>query len=308
MSEMHTARAGRNEDLSGIRRTPSNTIFALKFFAWGLMMGVGFWGSVTMPLPYILPFQILLALGMVHGVELSHQALHGTAFSGRLANRIAGALMGLPMLVSFSAYRASHLHHHRALGTPADREFWDYGDISRISMRALAVHFLILKHYQRAGANIFRAVTFRNDPDLPSRAARYAGTEYRAMAVMILALVAASIAIDPLIFLTGWLLPLVLIAGPVHALVELPEHHGCDRSTPDVFTNTRSITSNRFMTWFTNGNNLHVEHHYQAGLPVESLRTLHERIGPRIVNRDQGYRAFYGRFFAEIFGRTARTA
>ena len=62
MSEMHTARAGRNEDLSGIRRTPSNTIFALKFFAWGLMMGVGFWGSVTMPLPYILPFQILCFL------------------------------------------------------------------------------------------------------------------------------------------------------------------------------------------------------------------------------------------------------
>lgn len=46
----------------------------------------------------------------------------------------------------------------------------------------------------------------------------------------------------------------------------------------------------------------------RPGCRWKSLRALHERIGPRIVNRDQGYRAFYGRFFAEIFGRTARTA
>ena len=47
------------------------------------------------------------------------------------------------------------------------------------------------------------------------------------------------------------------------------------------------------MTWFTNGNNFHVEHHYMPGLPIDRLHDLHAVIGKDITHYYESYRAFY---------------
>lgn len=73
----------------------------------------------------------------------------------------------------------------------------------------------------------------------------------------------------------------------------MPEHYRCDLTSTDPFRNTRTIESNAFMTWFTNGNNYHVEHHMMPNLPIERLHDLHGAIAPRIRYYHRTYRQFY---------------
>ena len=84
-----------------------------------------------------------------------------------------------------------------------------------------------------------------------------------------------------------------LYTAPVHAQDEMPEHYRCDLTSTDPFRNTRTIESNAFMTWFTNGNNYHVEHHMMPNLPIERLHDLHGAIAPRIRYYHRTYRQFY---------------
>ena len=120
--------------------------------------------------------------------------------------------------------------------------------------------------------------------------------DYLTMLLFVTVLAAASwYRADALIFKV-WLAPLVLFAVPIHALIELPEHFACNTDEKNVFENTRSIKSNAFMTWFTNGNNYHVEHHLMPGLPIDRLHDLHISIRGEIKH----YHSTYKEFFAAL--------
>ena len=43
------------------------------------------------------------------------------------------------------------------------------------------------------------------------------------------------------------------------------------------------------MTWFTNGNNFHVEHHLMPNLPIERLPDLHSEVRERLRYLEPGY-------------------
>jgi fatty acid desaturase len=47
------------------------------------------------------------------------------------------------------------------------------------------------------------------------------------------------------------------------------------------------------MTWLTNGNNFHVEHHLMPGLPIDRLHDLHAVIAEDLCHCYPSYRAFY---------------
>jgi fatty acid desaturase len=114
---------------------------------------------------------------------------------------------------------------------------------------------------------------------------------------MLLGLCALTHSVAPLLM---WLVPLLFVAAPVHAIIEMPEHYHCDTGSTEVFANTRTIRSNDFLTWFTNGNNFHVEHHLLPAVGVERLRELHERIAPRIDHLYPSYVAFFCETFAAL--------
>jgi fatty acid desaturase len=79
----------------------------------------------------------------------------------------------------------------------------------------------------------------------------------------------------------------------MHFLVELPEHVLCDGDSTDVLANTRSITGSPLSTWFTNGNNLHVEHHAAMVVPMNQLRGRHGETRRRARFVEDSYAAFY---------------
>lgn len=251
----------------------------------------------------VLPWVAMVALGLLyaHAVELQHQALHNTAFPSKLWNRVTGFFLGLPMLVSFSDYQYSHLRHHRLLGSSDDREFFNYGYERLTSLKPLLMHLLMVRHYRDVTGFILGSVIGRTKPDIKRENALKIRAEYRWMAFFIALAVAVSIVFETTLLLKLWFIPL-FFAIPTHALIELPEHWGRDHDTLDVRENTRTIRTGWFGTWFTNGNNFHIEHHWLPAVPNDRFPQIHRRISGEI--EVDTYPKFFKRFFQELYQNT----
>jgi fatty acid desaturase len=95
---------------------------------------------------------------------------------------------------------------------------------------------------------------------------------------------------------------------PMHFLVELPEHILCDTSSVDVLRNTRSITGSWLTTWFTNGNNLHIEHHAAMNVPINRLRERHADAQEFGLNVQRTYFEFFTIVMREVWTNSKATS
>lgn len=251
----------------------------------------------------VLPWVAMVGLGLIyaHGVELQHQALHNSAFPSKVWNRIVGFFMGLPLLVSFSDYQYNHLRHHRLLGTGDDREFFNYGYDRLTSLKPLLMHLFMVRHYLDVTGFIANALMGRTKPGVKQENAVKIRTEYQWMGIFIVLAVVATVVFKTTLLLKIWFLPL-LVGIPTHALIELPEHWGRNHDTLDVRENTRTIRTGWFGTWFTNGNNYHIEHHWLPAVPNDQLPYLHRQISNEIDI--DTYPKFFKRFLTELYRNT----
>lgn len=256
-----------------------------------------------------LPGQVVLGLMFAHAVELQHQSLHGTGLATARGNRWVGRLLGLPMLVSYSHYRARHLRHHRYLGTDRDTEFFQYDAVEDLSPVALVASAFNLRRYGTFARNLASAVRGRRMEEWTSEEdERAVRGEYIALALAVVGTVALSLATGTGVALMLWLVPLVA-AEPAHFFIELPEHIGCNTTSRDPKRNTRTIVGSRFSYWLTNGNNFHVEHHYKQHLPIAELPALHTEIVDDIEVLVPSYWSFYRQVLTAAVTRPAtRTA
>lgn len=285
-----------------LRSEPRGWVFSCKFALWVLLTAIG---AVTVLQPEWwcrVAGVVLIGCMLAHAAELQHETLHNLAYRSRRANSMTGIILGLPMLISFAAYKAVHMRHHRDLGTPMNREFFDYGDQYGLKERSKfgtfvdwAVRFTMVHHYALFAANLGRSLVGREFSGESVRVSRHIRRDHYLAFVLLLALSGVSWWLDSAVIVWVWLLPLVLVAGPVHALIELPEHYGCETLNRDPFANTRTIRSNRILTWFTNSNNFHVEHHLMPNLPLERLPDLHSEVRDRIRYFNCGYLEYFGK-------------
>jgi len=287
----------RQKPVSDMKSRPSGVVFSLKLVVYVALIAHGMLFALSTYVVLKIVGILLIGAMYAHGVELQHQALHYQGFRSKRLNMVFGVLLGMPMLVSFHAYQDSHLRHHRLLGTPENKEFFDYGDqygaSPVVNLGLWAWRLSMAAHYIQFAKNVAKLVvpgaSFGDNP-LVSRAIR---RDHLLMVAAIALLAGVSIALHTWFAVWVWVVPLVFVVAPVHALVEMPEHYRCDLTSTDPFRNTRTIESNAFMTWFTNGNNYHVEHHMMPNLPIERLHDLHGAIGPRIRYYNRTYRQFY---------------
>jgi fatty acid desaturase len=257
---------------------------------------------------WLLP-SFVLGLAYAHAVELQHQCLHHTAYRGIVWNRIVGVILGLPLLVSYSDYQNSHMKHHKLLGTPEDKEFFNYSYQRLTSVLAFIPHLWMVRHYRDTLIYICKSVAGRlvREKDATLKAAKKIRSEYQLMALFIAAIVVAAFFFHIDLVLKLWLMPL-LIGIPTHALIELPEHIGCNVRTTNVLENTRTIKASKIANWFVNGNNYHVEHHWLPGVPNNKFSQLHTCVASRITNFDESYWSFYQEFFRNLRNQNLHNA
>lgn len=220
---------------------------------------------------------VILGLAYTHGVELQHQCLHHSAFRTSRLHRMIGFPLGLPMLVSYSHYRVRHLQHHRFLGTPEDTEFFGFDTRKPLTLGALAKGLFDFTRVAAVVRDAAACVSGRWQYDMGQispKSRKAIVREYQWFVIAAAALAATCAFGGGPLVLRLWVLPF-LVAMPLHFLVELPEHILCDTSSVDVLRNTRSITGSWLTTWYTNGNNLHIEHHAAMNVPINRLRERH---------------------------------
>ncbi|GII58657.1 hypothetical protein Pth03_70460 [Planotetraspora thailandica] len=238
---------------------------------------------------------VVLAAMYTHAVELQHQCLHHSAFRRAWPHRLIGVPLGIPLLVVYSHYRLRHLQHHRYLGTPQDTEFFGFDTRGPLTVGHLLRGLI---DYPRLGsvlADVVRAATgrwaYQFGPVSPAMRRRIV-TEHVILGVVVLGALGVALAGYWRYPLVLWVLPLI-VAVPMHFLVELPEHVLCDTESTDVLRNTRSIRGSRLSTWFTNGNNLHIEHHAAMSVPINRLPERHDETRAYAVHVERTYADFY---------------
>ncbi|PSB13164.1 hypothetical protein C7B76_20820 [filamentous cyanobacterium CCP2] len=283
--------------------------FLRKFTIYAALMVLFAIATLLAPLPWKLFPACLLGAMFAHGVELEHELIHQKYFNARLQNGL-GFLLGLPMLVEFSRYTATHGYHHRMVGTANDEESFAY-DFERLqSPIGFLLHVSMIDHYRQ----VFQAMLFaisgnrqevrqglgKAGVNLPSQTLSQIVKGYRGFAVVLVFAFIFSMIFQTTVFLQVWLLPLAF-ANFIHALVELPEHWGCIHTATDCVENTRTILPSKFMEWLTNGNCWHVEHHSNPAVPIDQLSTFHHQLAPRIKFLSDGYVGFYYEFFQAMF-------
>jgi fatty acid desaturase len=297
-------------------------IFVVKLLILLALTATSAIGIMLADYPLKILFQVLMGAALAHATELVHQCIHRTAIGKRRWDNVLGRILGLPSGTSFYYYRWFHLWHHRHNGTELDRESFDYtyqlmGDGSRrIRFIGILRHLSMLGHYKNTLSRIFAAARGRlvhdltqSYPEMKASAARKIEQDYQLMGILLLLVLLLSLVFNTTIFISLWLVPLLIGWAPIHALVELPEHWHCARPEANVFLNTRSIDASSLTRWFTNNNCNHVGHHLDMSIPLEKL-PLFEKALARNYNfqhQEASYAAFYLRFFSFIWKGEGRT-
>jgi fatty acid desaturase len=208
---------------------------------------------------YVLIGASINALGI-----LMHEAIHGSLFRRRRLDRWIRFLLGVPTGVSCHAYRVTHLLHHRHNRGALDPD--EFSNLSR-NRTVLSVAFYL---WLLVGGFVYLL-------HLPLTAMRRGTARDRATValeyLLIGVLYAAAVRLLPgEAIVHGWLLPLLVVVAftnlrgwAEHALTE----------PGDPLTETRTVTSNRLVSFFMCNLNYHLEHHLYPGVPWYNLRRLH---------------------------------
>jgi fatty acid desaturase len=286
------------------RTTRARSVFSLKLLVLAVLACLSIYFSTQATVAIRVTGILLLGVMLAHAIELQHQCLHGSAFVSRRTNRLAGILLGLPSLVSYTHYQFLHLAHHRNLGTKNDAEFFDNPYLRiRDEKRTLKLLLLLWSLFNfprliRVLRDSLKALFSKNIVEnAPREVNKKIRMEYLTISAALFAVVILSFYFDQWGPILTWACALFLVSEPVHSLIELPEHAGCERNTTDPFKNTRTINGSWFSFWLTNGNNYHVEHHKYPSLPINELPDVYLKSSGNHKYHSENYFEFFAMFF-----------
>ena len=248
------------------RLRPSWNLVAVLFAAlWActlwLMTAFPVWG-VRIP-GYVFIGMLIHAMAV-----LMHEGIHGSLFRNRALDRGFGFVLGAPALFSATAYRVTHLNHHRHNRTALDPD-----EFTNVSKHRWIVVFLF---YAWGLAGII--VYVFHVPIM----ALLRGTRRQRMAVLLeyalLAIIYAGVILGALhvgcfpVVLHGWIIPL-FFANLFGNFRGWAEHMMTRAGHPLI--QTRTVTSNSFVSFFMCNLNYHLEHHLFPAMPWYHLPRLH---------------------------------
>jgi len=240
--------------------------------------------------PVLIAGIVVIAFSIQAMGSLMHEALHGNLFRSPFLDRWVGFAVSVPTLFSASAYKVTHLNHHRY--TRSDRDVDEFSYACRTHRQYVALFyasFLVgsilymlavpVKAYAMASANNRRRIF----------------TEYSLM--LLVYATAASFAIGmnhPEWLFWYWLAPIsvAIVMANVRALAE----HMGTFGAGDAMLKTRTVTSNRLVSFLMLNLNYHLEHHLFPAVPWYNLPKIHRLLKPLYESRgaviQQSYTAF----------------
>lgn len=291
--------AGLEPQLSALRRLrPSRRLAEIAFFcalwAAGIAAGVatdGLGGIAGVSLRLTGVAAAALALNAFY--LLSHEGHHGLLFRRRGMNHAVNVALCLPLLHSPTAYRVLHELHHRFLGGPGDPD--EYRNYTASPRLRWALQWVRLTIGTLVYMPLIPVVAWRRAAvhDRRRIAVEYAG--------MLVVWVAVFRSVPLPVLLQVWLVPGVLV-GYISAVRALAQHALTEAADPLLAS--RSVRSNRVVSFFLLNENYHLEHHLFPEVPSYSLPDLRVLIAARLPHSIEA--PSYSRFLAGFVARFVR--
>jgi fatty acid desaturase len=224
-----------------------------------------------------LPMWLVIGFAL-HGLAvLMHEAAHRTFFRDPRLDRIAGFFLGLPVFFSCSCYRATHMLHHQYENTALDPD-----NLATAFKTRWLRHVVFYGWFLIGTPGYIIYVTLI----APFRAR---GIQDKIACVaeplLTVAFYAALFALagryhfgDVVANGWAWALPFTVAIANIRGLAE---HTQISQETPpDPIRSTRSLTSNRFVSFFLNNQNYHLEHHLFPSMPWDNLPKVRALMRP----------------------------
>jgi fatty acid desaturase len=240
-----------------------------------------------------LPLYFLMTCSMVGLSILMHESNHNLLFKNRKLNRWAGFICGLPSLVSVSAYRTLHLAHHAHTGTHKDPDSMQNSVPRKIPMVLFFYLFLFIGAYLYLIHLVLTSLKLA-EPEM-RRSILFEYSLILAVFILLFTLLPFQI------MLHVWIIPL-LIAAQLTNVRGLAEH-GLTTSH-NVFTETRTVKSNRFVSFMMNNLNYHLDHHLFPGVPWYNLPKLHSILSDEYMAAGSSVYQSYTAFMIDFMKAT----
>jgi len=200
---------------------------------------------------------------------LTHEASHYSMFRSRFWDRWVGFLMGAPVFVSHTAYRVLHADHHRYTRDEGDPDEFANVTKSRFLLSLVFYSWLIIGtpvYLIHVVATAMKIGTWKDRFDIMF--------EY----VLLIAMFGGAYLLARHygrmdLILHCWALPMIIamVFGNVRSWAEHT------MTIPgDPLTRTRTVRSNRLVSFLMCNLNYHLEHHLCPGIPWYNLPRMHE--------------------------------
>jgi fatty acid desaturase len=248
------------------RLRPAWNLVAILF---ALLWAGTLWLMVEFPLWAVrIPGYVVIGM-LIHAMAiLMHEGIHTSLFRNRVLDRTFAFVLGAPALFSATAYRVTHLNHHRH-----NRSALDPDEFTNVSKHRWIVTFLFYA-WGLAGIIVYVfhvpiMALLRGTP----RQRLAVALEYALLAAIYAGVIFGSHRVGHFsTVLHGWLIPLFFanlfgnFRGWAEHMMTRPGH---------PLIQTRTVTSNAFVSFFMCNLNYHLEHHLFPAIPWYHLPRLH---------------------------------
>lgn len=236
---------------------------------------------------WILPALVAQGIVLLALFAPNHECVHRTVFATPWLNDWVAAVLGWLLFIPSVDFRYFHFAHHRHTQDPQRDP-----ELATPKPTSLGGYLLAL-----SGLPLYRstviwfwslAVSRRYGEYLPANKRSATTFQARLYLALYALVVVASLWFQSWNVVLYWIGPF-LIAQPFLRAYLMAEHTGCDHSR-DMFSNTRTVISNRFVRWLMWNMPLHAEHHAHPSVPFYALPILHRVSQGKHKVIEPGYR------------------
>lgn len=249
---------------------------------------------------YVTAFWILVtSYFMFCWTSCFHECAHQTLFRSQRLSILLGRILGTLMLVSYTAYRESHIRHHAYLNKPSDWELWPYSDPeASLAFRRAFVWFDLFVGILSAPI-IYGRIFWHPKSPLSRPAVQACRYEYFLIVVFWGSLLGVVAYFGKWwILLTVWVIPHGL-AGLYQNARKLTEHLGM--KSYDPLMGTRTVAGGGFWTRLCTFLNfdifVHGPHHRHPRVSHDQLIDLtRQYVANNPTNRYPIFSSYFGAF------------
>lgn len=262
--------------------------FFIALYALGALIAAGSTGGWLLPAIGIL----LMGVALNSSAIFIHEGLHGLLANNPKINHLLSFLVGVPILISSTAYQITHQNHHCDLGKKLD--YGTYRQHTRNVAFVWVAYFLQLFFGCVLYILLIPLLGFRS---APSRERVLIVLEY----LILFCIYAVAIAtMSRHALLHFWLYPL-LIMSVLTNIRGLASHALGD--VQDLYLSSRTVRSSPFVSFLFLYENYHLEHHIFPRVPSYNLPAVHALIWKRLPYAvyATSYMSFLLNFFRAAF-------